>query len=83
MDYHLVSTLTDNVPIEFNIPGSGKDYIDLTNTFLRMDVKITAADEANAAYAAAVEPVNLLMNSLFSQVDIALNDKLVSSSTNT
>ena len=29
MDYHPVSTLTDNGPIEFNIPGSGEDYIDL------------------------------------------------------
>ena len=83
MDYHPVSTLTDNGPIEFNIPGSGEDYIDLTNTFLYLGVKITAADGANIAYAAAIGPVNLLMNSLFSQVDVALNDKLVSSSTNT
>ena len=83
MDYHPVSTLTDNVPVEFNILGSGEDYIDLTNTFLHLDMKITAADEANVADAAAVGPVNLLMHSLFSQVDIALNDKLVSSSTNT
>ena len=83
MDYHPVSTLTDNGPIEFNIPGSGEDYIDLTNTFLHLGVKITAADGANIADAAAIGPVNLLMHSLFSQVDVALNDKLVSSSTNT
>ena len=66
-----------------NIPGSGEDYIDLTNTFLHLGVKITAADGANIADDAAIGPVNLLMNSLFSQVDVALNDKLVSSSTNT
>ena len=83
MDYHPVSTLTYNGPIEFNIPGSGVDYIDLTNTFLHLGVKITAADGANIADAAAIGPVNLLMHSLFSQVDVALNDKLVSSSTNT
>ena len=83
MDYHPVSTLTDNGPIEFNIPGSGEDYIDLTNTFLHLGVKITAADGANIADDAAIGPVNLLMHSLFSQVDVALNDKLVSSSTNT
>ena len=29
MDYHPVSTLTDNGPIVFNIPGSGEGYIDL------------------------------------------------------
>ena len=83
MDYHPVSTLTDNGPIEFNISGSGEDYIDLTNTFLHLCVKITAADGANIADVAAIGPVNLLMHSLFSQVDVALNDKLVSSSTNT
>ena len=83
MDYHPVSSLTDNGPIEFNIPGSGEDYIDLTNTFLHLSVKITGADRANIADAAAIGPVNLLMHSLFSQVDVALNDKLVSSSTNT
>ena len=83
MDYHPISTLTDNGSFEFNIPGSGEDYIDLTNTFLHLCVKITAADGANIADDAALGPVNLLMHSLFSQVDVALNDKLVSSSTNT
>ena len=82
MDYHPVSTLTDNGPIEFNIPGSGEDYIDQTNTSLPLGVKITAADGANIADAAAIGPANLKMHSLFSQVDVALNDKLVSSSTN-
>ena len=83
MDYHPVSMLTDNGPIEFSIPGSGEDYIDLTNTFLHLGVKITGADGANIADAAAIGLVNLLMHSRFSQVDVALNDKLVSSSTNT
>ena len=75
MDYHPVSMLTDNGPIEFNIPGSGEDYIDLTNIFLHLSVKITGADEANIAEPAAIEPVNLLMHILFSQVDVELNDK--------
>ena len=83
MDYYPVSTLTDNGPIEFNISGSGKDYINLANTFLHLGVKITAADGANIEDAAAIGPVNLLMHSLFLQVDVALNDKLVSSSTST
>ena len=85
MDYHPVSTLTDDGPIGFNISGSGEDYIDLANTFLHLGMKITGADGANIAIAdsAAIGPVNLLMHSLFSLVDVALYDKLVSSSTNT
>ena len=78
MDYQPVSTLTDNEPFKFNIPGSGEDYIDLTNMFLHMDVKITAADGANDTDAAAIGPVNMLMHSLLSRVDVAPNDKLVS-----
>ena len=66
MDYHPVSTLTDNGPIEFNIPGSGEDYIDLTNTFLHLGVKITVADGAKIADVAAIGLLNLLMHSLFS-----------------
>ena len=46
-------------------------------------MKITAADGTNIAEVAAIGPVNLLMYSLFSQIDVALNDKLVSPSTNT
>ena len=72
-----------NGPIEFDIRGSGEDNIDLINTFLHLGVKITAADGANIAEAAAIGPVNLLMRSLFSQVDVALNDRLISSSKNT
>ena len=83
MDYHPVSTLTDKGSIEFNILGSGEDYIDLTNTFLYLGMKITAADGANIADAATNGPVNLLIHSPFAQVDVALNDKLVSSLTNT
>ena len=83
MDYQPVSTLTDNGPIEFNRTWLGEDYIDLTNTFLHLGVKITSADGANIADVAAIGPVNLLIHSLFSQVDVALNEKLVSSSANT
>ena len=64
IDYHLILMLTDNGPIEFNIPGSGEDFINLANTFLLLGVKITAADRANIADAAAIEPVNLLIHSL-------------------
>ena len=74
IDYHPVSTLTDNGPIELNIPNSDEDYIDLTNTFLHLGIKITTADGANIADTAATGPVNLLMHSLFSKVDVALND---------
>ena len=33
VEYRLVAALIDSAPIEFNIPGSGEDCIDLSNSF--------------------------------------------------
>ena len=40
-DYHPLTSVTDDAPIEFEIGGTGEDYIDLANTFLYVKVKIT------------------------------------------
>ena len=83
VEYHPIASIVDNGPIEFNIPGSGEDYLDLANTYLHIGVKIVEADGTDIAADAGVGPVNLLLHSLFSQVDVQLNDKLVTSSANT
>ena len=31
--YHPVAALIDSAPIDFNVPGSGEDYVDLTSSF--------------------------------------------------
>ena len=73
----------DSGPIEFEISGSGEDYIDFANTVLYVKAKITANDGTNLVADAAVGPANLFLHSLFSQVDISLNGTLVTPSTNT
>ena len=82
-EYHPISSLDREGPIEFNISGSGDDYIDLTQTQLYVKAKIVRHDGAVCGDTDNVGPVNLLLQSLFSQVDISLNDKLVSQSSNT
>lgn len=82
-EYIPISSIGDNSPIEFNIPG-GEDYIDLGRTFLYLKVKLYDAKENKVLAAGAkVGPVNLWLHSLFSQVDVKLNDKLVTNSINT
>ena len=78
-----VSTLTSTAPIEFHIPGSVEEYIALGRTQLYLKVRVCNAD--NSAYAAATQcsPVNLLLHSLFSQVDVKFRDTLVTPSVNT
>jgi len=73
----------DDSPIEFDINGTGEDYIDLANTMLEVRAKIVRPGGTNIADDTAVGPVNLFLHSLFSQVGISLNGTQVTTSTNT
>ena len=83
IEYHPLTTVGDDSPIEFEINGNGEDYIDLANTMLYVRAKITQMNGANLAADAVVSPTNLFLHSMFSQVDISLNGTQVTTSTNT
>jgi len=83
VEYHPLTTVSDGSPIEFDVSGTGDDYIDFANTMLYVKVKVTQANGNNLAADAEVGRVNLFLHSLFSQVDISLNGTLITSSTNT
>ena len=83
VEYHPLTTVGDGSPIEYDISGTGEDYIDLGNTMLYVQAKITKQDGTNLDANDPVGPVNLLLHSLFSQVDISLNGTQVTTSTNT
>lgn len=71
-----------NPVVEFAIKGS-EDYIDPSNLWLYVVCKITKSDGADIDVDAKVGPVNLLLHSLFSQVDVELNERLITTSSNT
>ena len=75
-----VSTILSPIagPIEFNVSGTGEEYLDLARTQLYVKANGTALDADTQ-----VGPVNLFLHSLFSQVDVSLNERLISASTNT
>ena len=73
-----MASLDSGGSIEFLIPGSGDDYLDLANTMLYVQVKVTRANGDDP-----VGPVNNWLHSLFNQVDVYLNGTLVTPSTNT
>ena len=88
VDSHVVelqpmASLDSGGPIEFLIPGSGDDYLDLANTILHVQVKVTRANGDDLDLADPVGPVNNWLHSLFGQVDVSLNGTLVTQSTNT
>lgn len=78
-----VSAITDTGPIEFFIPGDGEKYLDLNDTLLHVRVKITNADGSNLADDAAVGLLNYPLNTMFSQCDVILGDRLISQSSAT
>lgn len=74
------SSNPDSSPLEFVIPQSGHDFLDLS----RSQLDLTARIELNGQKIAAtdyVAPVNILLQSLFSQVDMFMNHVRVNSST--
>lgn len=66
------ATIT-NTTVDFRVPGTGDEYIDLMNSFLALKVKITNADGSHLTGDANVGPVNCFPHSLFSQVEVQLN----------
>jgi len=83
IEYHPLNTVGDGSPIEFDINGTGEDYIDLADTMLLVRAKIIRPDGTNIANDTPIGPANLWIHSLFSQVDISLNGTQVTTSTNT
>ena len=83
VEFHPLANVSDGGPVEFNISGSGEEYLDLSQTQLYVKVKIVGKDGKPLAEKDKVGPVNLFLHSMFSQVDISLNERLISSSNNT
>ncbi|GFU58839.1 uncharacterized protein F54H12.2 [Trichonephila clavipes] len=83
IQFHPIANVTDGGPVEFLISGSGEDYLDLSQTQLYVKAKILKNDGKVLTDDDKIGPVNLFLHSLFSQVDISLNGRIVSSSNNT
>ena len=83
VEHSPVSTITSSSPIEFIVSGSGEDYMDLNNTLLEAKACIKTTNNSPVDAAVAVAPINNTLHSLFSQIDVSLNDVNVSSATTT
>lgn len=65
--------------IEFLKGASADDFYDLSKTLLYVKCLITKADGSEVPDGKRVAPVNNLLSSMFSQVDVSLNGERVSS----
>ena len=80
VEYRPTSQPSAGGPIEFVIPAMATQYINLKKTYLHVKVKIVKGDGTLPARNALVAPANLVLHSMFSQVDVQLQQQLVSSS---
>ena len=73
-----------SVPYEFEISGTGDQYIDLEETQLYVKCQIVKADGSDLVHTGdtpdKVGPINYTLHSLFKQVDVALNGHEISDS---
>ena len=78
LHYKPVSSLRyeGDTPIEFVVPSGSEHYIDLAHTMLYIQAMVEPI-EAEAENA-KVAPVNNFLHSLFNQVEVFFNQKLVS-----
>ena len=73
---------SEDTPIEIVVSGAGAEYTDLKRSRLYVKAKIIKSDGSDLAADENAGVVCLPLQSLFSQLDIYLNNKLVSLNTN-
>ncbi|XP_055997921.1 uncharacterized protein F54H12.2-like [Ostrea edulis] len=86
MEYYPISSTlnSDTAPIEFEIKGQGDEYLDLSQTYLQMVCKFTKANGTNLTGGHSTStPVNNILHSLFSEIDVSLNGKVITPGTDT
>ena len=83
VEHRPTSILSENSPVEFVISEEGDCYIDLANTFLYVRAAVVNEDSSNLADDANIAPITNFLHSLWSQVDLSLNNTLITQSNNT
>ena len=79
---HLPRSNPNEGPIKFEISGDSNDYMDLLNSYLLLEIKLSKADNTDIDDNDVVGPINLIGQTLFKQIDVSLNDTLISDSSN-
>ena len=80
-EYAPLASLQSGAPIEFIVKGADQLYMDLNSSRFLVRVKITKAD-GTGLDADTAGPVNLILHSLFREMNAELNGKPVSEPNN-
>ena len=83
LEFKPLNTISSSGPLEFAVSGQTDRYMDLSQTLLHVKAKITKPNGTNLDADEDVGPINLFLHSLFSQIDVHLNDRMISVPNNT
>ncbi len=79
-DFDPITSISSSDTIEFLCAANSGVYTDLASSYLFVKAKITTAAGGNVSADIQVGPSNLWSHALFSQVEVFLNNKLVTPS---
>lgn len=68
---------SDDIPMEFVITGTPEHYLHLGDSYIHIRVKVVKKDGSKLTSAIVVTPVNLFPHALFNQIDVYVNEELV------
>ena len=83
VEHHPIASLNNTAPIEFIIPPQTEQWTDLSQSYLYLKFKIKKTDNSNLADDSELAPVNNFLHSMFSSIDLYMNNKLITSSLDT
>ena len=81
-DFLPQGTFQPGAPIEFLVRSSSNSYLDLNNSKLELDCKVTNADGTDIAADVNVGLTNLTLHSLFSNIEMDLCSKRITDANN-
>ncbi|GFT76120.1 uncharacterized protein TNCV_4314251 [Trichonephila clavipes] len=82
VEIHPVVSISDNNTIEFLISGLGESYFDLSHLFLHVQARILKGNGEAFQNDDKCGPINYLLNTMFAECHISLNDRQISSENN-
>jgi len=82
-EYKPVVNIQDSdAKIEFRLAGNSSQYIDLYDSFLYITVRVVDGSGKNIPGGETISTTNNFFHSLFSQVDLNINNQIISSTNN-
>ncbi|GBM27869.1 hypothetical protein AVEN_216368-1 [Araneus ventricosus] len=72
-----VASLSENSPLEFFISCNGDQYLDLAYSILHLQIKVVKKNGGIIENAKYIAPINYILNTLFSELSVFLNDRQV------